>query len=194
MIYYQADFLRQYPDIEDESVTLCLSSVPKDILDKRLGTLFGLLDLCMSRAGVILIDLPADRELERRTTKLFGMGHPHGWFLQGYYLIKNHYHRGEDQYICPFIHRYGQYYDGHVFSPGKFPREISVIRKREKAHPCEFCPDLIAQLIEAHSNPGDAVLDPFCGTGTVPGEADKLGRVGIGCDVRPESNIREEYR
>jgi len=32
MIYYQADFLRQYPDIEDESVTLCLSSVYEEIL------------------------------------------------------------------------------------------------------------------------------------------------------------------
>ena len=38
-------------------------------------------------------------------------------------------------------------------------------------------------LIQASSNPGDVVLDPFCGCGTTIDAAEKLGRDWIGIDV-----------
>lgn len=42
---------------------------------------------------------------------------------------------------------------------------------------------LLERIIAASSNPGDLVLDPFCGCGTAVDAAEKLGRQWIGIDV-----------
>ena len=42
---------------------------------------------------------------------------------------------------------------------------------------------LLERIISASSNPGDVVLDPFCGCGTAIHAAQKLGRQWIGIDV-----------
>ncbi len=41
----------------------------------------------------------------------------------------------------------------------------------------------MARIIQASSNPGEMVLDPFCGCGTTIDAAEKLGRDWIGIDV-----------
>ena len=42
---------------------------------------------------------------------------------------------------------------------------------------------LLERIIEASSNPGDVVLDPFCGCGTAVHAAQKLGRHWLGIDI-----------
>ncbi|HTX20882.1 MAG TPA: DNA methyltransferase [Candidatus Aquilonibacter sp.] len=42
---------------------------------------------------------------------------------------------------------------------------------------------LLERIIKQSSNPGDVVLDPFCGCGTTIDAAEKLGRDWIGIDV-----------
>lgn len=42
---------------------------------------------------------------------------------------------------------------------------------------------LLERIINASSNPGDVVLDPFCGCGTAIAAAQKLGRDWIGIDI-----------
>ena len=42
---------------------------------------------------------------------------------------------------------------------------------------------LLERILNASSNPGDVVLDPFCGCGTTVHAAQKLGRQWIGIDV-----------
>lgn len=42
---------------------------------------------------------------------------------------------------------------------------------------------LLERIIAASSNPGDVVLDPFCGCGTAIAAAQKLGRRWIGIDI-----------
>lgn len=42
---------------------------------------------------------------------------------------------------------------------------------------------LLERIISASSNPGDVILDPFCGCGTTVHAAQKLGRQWIGIDV-----------
>jgi len=42
---------------------------------------------------------------------------------------------------------------------------------------------LLERIINASSNPGDLVLDPFCGCGTTIDAAEKLGRQWIGIDI-----------
>ena len=44
---------------------------------------------------------------------------------------------------------------------------------------------LLERIISASSNPGDVVLDPFCGCGTAVHAAQKLGRKWIGIDITP---------
>lgn len=42
---------------------------------------------------------------------------------------------------------------------------------------------LLERILQASSNPGDTVLDPFCGCGTAVHAAQKLGRNWIGIDI-----------
>ncbi len=44
---------------------------------------------------------------------------------------------------------------------------------------------MLERIINASSNPGDVVLDPFCGCGTAVHAAQKLGRQWIGIDITP---------
>jgi site-specific DNA-methyltransferase (adenine-specific) len=58
---------------------------------------------------------------------------------------------------------------------------------------------LLERIIAASSNPGDVVLDPFCGCGTAVDAAQKLGRNWIGIDITHlaigliEKRMREGY-
>src|SRR6266702_6109742 len=44
-------------------------------------------------------------------------------------------------------------------------------------------PDLAATLVHRYSNPGDLIVDPFIGTGTMLVEAVHAGRDGFGLDI-----------
>jgi len=44
---------------------------------------------------------------------------------------------------------------------------------------------LLERIIQASSNPGDIVLDPFCGCGTAVHAAQKLNRIWAGIDITP---------
>jgi 16S rRNA G966 N2-methylase RsmD len=52
-------------------------------------------------------------------------------------------------------------------------------------YPAKFHPPVVRALIERYSDPGDTVLDPFCGSGTLLVEAAIRGRDSIGVDVDP---------
>ena len=51
-------------------------------------------------------------------------------------------------------------------------------RRRQTMHVCPLQIDIVDRLINRYSNPGDLVLDPFGGLGTVALEAIKMGRRG----------------
>ena len=53
-------------------------------------------------------------------------------------------------------------------------------------HPCEKPADMLRQIIEASSRPGDVVADFFFGSGSTLKEALKLGRKGIGVELEEE--------
>jgi site-specific DNA-methyltransferase (adenine-specific) len=53
---------------------------------------------------------------------------------------------------------------------------------------------LLERIIQASSNPGDVVLDPFCGCGTAVAAAEKLGRRWIGIDITHLSIALQKYR
>ncbi|MBI3202238.1 MAG: site-specific DNA-methyltransferase [Myxococcales bacterium] len=65
--------------------------------------------------------------------------------------------------------------------------ETSTMRHVHGFHsyPARLHPDTAARLVEGLSKPGDTVLDPFCGSGTVLVEAHRLGRRALGIDANP---------
>ncbi len=52
-------------------------------------------------------------------------------------------------------------------------------------HLCPLQFDICDRIITQYSNPGELVLDPFSGLGTVPLRAVKLGRGGFGIELNP---------
>ncbi|MGE5618435.1 MAG: DNA methyltransferase [Sphingomonadaceae bacterium] len=82
--------------------------------------------------------------------------------------------------------------DGHVVYQLKEDRTLDNVWRipclqpaaREKlGYPTQKPESLLERVIEASSNPGDVVLDPFCGCGTSISVAQRLGRRWIGIDV-----------
>lgn len=53
---------------------------------------------------------------------------------------------------------------------------------------------LLERIVQSSSNPGDVVLDPFCGCGTTIAAAHKLGRRWIGIDITHLSIALQKYR
>lgn len=52
-------------------------------------------------------------------------------------------------------------------------------------HPTQKPTDLVRRIVEAGSDPGDLVVDPFCGSGTTALAAREAGRRFLVCDVDP---------
>lgn len=65
------------------------------------------------------------------------------------------------------------------------PRLCGTFKEKAKT-PNQLPEQLVARMIAVSSNPGDVVLDPMCGSGTVPRAAKKLGRVPLGFELSPD--------
>lgn len=65
---------------------------------------------------------------------------------------------------------------------------LNVAAGRESADERHICPlqlDLIERCVRLWSNPGETVMTPFAGIGSEPYVAVKLGRRGIGIELKP---------
>lgn len=84
----------------------------------------------------------------------------------------------------PQLKRYLDEQDGPV--AGNVWTDIPPINSRAAerlGYPTQKPLALLERIIEASSNPGDVVLDPFCGCGTTIDAAQKLGRRWVGIDI-----------
>lgn len=73
---------------------------------------------------------------------------------------------------------------------GFFARIDECRDKRSLTHgahpyPAKFIPEIPRRLVQCLSEPGDVVVDPMCGSGTVLVEASALGRPAVGIDINP---------
>lgn len=72
---------------------------------------------------------------------------------------------------------------------GKNPGDIWLFRnvkhnhEEQTVHPCQFPEDLIARIVLAVTKPGDMVLDPYMGTGTVAVVSRDHGRHFMGAET-----------
>ena len=64
---------------------------------------------------------------------------------------------------------------------------INSQAKERTGYPTQKPIALLERIISACSNPGDVVLDPFCGCATACVAADKLGRQWVGIDISPKA-------
>jgi adenine-specific DNA-methyltransferase len=83
--------------------------------------------------------------------------------------------------------RYKQYLDEMPGLPVQsiwdtFPKIHHLAHERVE-YPTQKPEALLERIIKASSNPGDLVLDCFCGSGTTAAVAEKLGRRWITCDL-----------
>ena len=60
---------------------------------------------------------------------------------------------------------------------------INPVGGERLGYPTQKPEALLVRIIEASSNPGEVVLDPFCGCGTAIAAAQKLNRQWIGIDI-----------
>jgi len=66
--------------------------------------------------------------------------------------------------------------------------------KERLGYPTQKPMSLLERIISASSNPGDVILDPFCGCGTAIAAAEKLGRRWLGIDITHLSIALLKYR
>ncbi len=92
------------------------------------------------------------------------------------HVAKNNYHPAN--VACEIE---SQAFDGSGYDLIFAVKRVHSINNDDR-HPTEKPLDLIAQQIKLVSNPGDVILDPFCGSGTTLRAAVNLGRVAIGID------------
>lgn len=73
-------------------------------------------------------------------------------------------------------------------------RVCGTFKERVAGVPTQLPEELVSRIIEVSSNPGDIVLDPFAGSGTIPAVAAKLGRSPIGIELNPDYAAIAEAR
>ena len=64
---------------------------------------------------------------------------------------------------------------------------INPLSKERTCYPTQKPLPLLTRIIQASSNKGDIVLDPFCGCATTLIASEKLGRQWIGIDLSPKA-------
>ncbi len=75
--------------------------------------------------------------------------------------------------------------------------DIEALGPQEKerlGYPTQKPLALLERIIGASTNPGDVVLDPFCGCGTAIAAAQTLGRAWVGIDITHLSIALQKYR
>jgi site-specific DNA-methyltransferase (adenine-specific) len=64
---------------------------------------------------------------------------------------------------------------------------ISPTSSERTGYPTQKPLALLNRIVQLATNPGDLVLDPFCGSGTTLVAAQRLGRAWIGIDANPQA-------
>lgn len=125
----------------------------------------------------------------QNTKKKFARSHVHIF----YFVADSGKFTFNDDSVRVLSDRQKQYADKRANPAGKLPDDTWVVFPRvcgtfaERAEGPNQLPEaLVARIIRASSNPGDLVLDPFCGAGTSAAVAAQLGRHYISVDISPE--------
>ena len=94
----------------------------------------------------------------------------------------------EKPFFTEKIDEQGKYYaDVYIRDVWDDIKPLINMSKERTGYPTQKPIDLIDRIIEASSNEGDLVLDPFCGCATACVSAEQLQRQWIGIDISPSA-------
>jgi DNA modification methylase len=106
-----------------------------------------------------------------------------------YWPIYQHYISASDGTPAPDIWAYQPYTEGTVFgTEDGIDADVRWLPPRDKerlGYPTQKPEALLRRIIQASSNSGALILDPFCGCGTTVAVAEQVGRDWIGIDISP---------
>jgi len=115
------------------------------------------------------------------------------------YCEKTGYSYNNHLEFCKAVEKLGHLPSGHMlFAPHSNNPDIwtDILRidtlntelsmKAEQSHVCPLQLCVISRLIERYSNEGDTILDPFGGVMSVPYQAIRMRRFGIGIELNPQ--------
>lgn len=71
---------------------------------------------------------------------------------------------------------------------------VDKVHPAQAIHPTEKPVPLLEKFVEMSTEPGQVVFDPFSGSGSTSVAADKLRRIGIGCELDEEHYERSLQR
>jgi len=64
---------------------------------------------------------------------------------------------------------------------------VARLHGERTGYPTQKPEALVERIVKASSNAGDVVADFFCGSGTLPAVAERLGRAWLACDASPRA-------
>lgn len=85
-----------------------------------------------------------------------------------------------------FVEMIACYKRSTVWNPSYWANHTGVffdILEESRTHEFQKPISLMERLVRNHTNPGDLVLDPFCGSGATLKACDRTGRRSIGVDI-----------
>ena len=125
--------------------------------------------------------------------------YPSGWRL-GLERMEEEYRKGNIVIQDGKLERRSYARDYLGVSPGNLWVEADLLlgaqSKERTGYPTQKPLALYERIIRVSSNPGDIVLDPFCGCATTPVAAERLGRQWVGMDIWEQaySKVTERLR
>lgn len=111
------------------------------------------------------------------------------WAAKG--PIKDHFNFGPQQEmknwlaetVCPYCHAaHPAFHSNHYSEPAWWTEFSGLCNDRDRQHPTQKPEWAISKYMMIHSNQGDIIVDPFCGSGIIPYVAQRLGRHYIASD------------
>ena len=171
LVAYQANYQDVMLPIP---ASLLVSSIPLDILSdvSTCETFWEWATRNMTAYGVAVLDMPA-----RMLTTVLDAAYGRQWRFQFKVNVPAMYSEDTSQLLAVFA-----YGPALLAKPGSL--RYRQYTQRDMRHPCEFDAVLVRQIVLGFSERGAVVVDPFCGTGTVPRIARETGRSGVGIDIR----------
>lgn len=155
------------------------------------------IDLAMQRAGLII---------RNRITwhETFGV-YCHNKFGRTsrpiYYAVKGRGFTFNREAVTVPSARQEKYGDRRAAPGGKIMGDVWTIsrvcgtfKERVDGVPTQLPEELVRRIVGVSSNPGDTVLDPFAGSGTIPAVAADMGRKAVGIELNPEYAAIAETR
>jgi DNA modification methylase len=128
----------------------------------------------------------SDLSLHQKLDRLLELGYIKIIPGQAWPIYERHLKPGDGQ-AMPDIWAFQPYTEGTLFNSNEgIDADVRWLSPRDQerlGYPTQKPLGLLRRIIEASSDPGDLVLDPFCGCGTALAAAEELGRSWIGIDI-----------